>query len=265
MRVATWNLKSAVPLTRASRDAFLRSMDGVAADVWVLSETWLSLSPGPEYRLVAHSRQAEDLRLAPRSGEAEGPRLDLDRRWVAIWSKLPARSLSVQSDPERMACIRVEQPGLMDLVVVGTVLPWRSDQRHQPQTGVAEFRVALESQATEWERLWGKPRSCALCVVGDFNQELEGTPYAGSHGGSEALNRALDRLHLDCATRHLPAQAGSGGCAIDHICVGPREPSLIAGPARPLMAPRLGNAADAVSDHDGAYVDVTLPPITSHP
>lgn len=251
MKVATWNLNSAKGLAPARRDLFLQSMEKVNADVWVLTETWLSLPPGPDYRLVTCSVAAEDLGTSP------------DRRWVAIWSRRRARPLSVHGDPERMACARVEQPGLMDLVVVGTVLPWRRDPRHHPRTGQAEFCAVLATQAAEWDGLWGSPRSCALCVAGDFNQELEGRPYAGTHAGCEALDEVLDRLHLDCVTRHLPAQAGRGESAIDHLCIGPRELSLVTHAAQSISAPFIG--ATAVTDHDGASVDLLLPRMRPNP
>ena len=138
------------------------------ADIWVLTETWLDFEPQPggamPSRLVAQTCHAQDLTL-----HSSRP---ADRRWVGIWSRLPAWPLKVSSDPERMACIRVELPQGGDVLLIGTVLPWRADRRQAPRVGREAFCHALQAQAEEWGRLWGSTHVSALCVAGDFNQEF---------------------------------------------------------------------------------------------
>jgi len=73
MRIATWNLQSDKPLTHELETCFVEAMNSVNADVWVLTETWTTFSPGNGYRLGAESIAADDLRTWP------------ERRWVAIW------------------------------------------------------------------------------------------------------------------------------------------------------------------------------------
>ena len=97
MRVATWNLQSDRALTPRREAAFRRAMDEVDADVWVLTETWGGFAPGPAYQWVAQSAAAADL--------PEGS----DRRYVAIWSRVEAWLLQVYSEPDRVACIRIER------------------------------------------------------------------------------------------------------------------------------------------------------------
>ena len=59
MRLATWNLARPRPgSVRASR--LLTHVALVDADVWVLTETHLAVSPGPSFRLAACSTAAPD-------------------------------------------------------------------------------------------------------------------------------------------------------------------------------------------------------------
>ena len=69
MKIATWNLESINRLTPGREDAFLKSMEKVEADVWVLTETWTDFKLLPVYELGAQSSKARD--LAP------------ERRWVS--------------------------------------------------------------------------------------------------------------------------------------------------------------------------------------
>ena len=113
-----------------------------------------------------------------------------------------------------MACARIKQPGQLDLVVVGTVLPWPSDKQCR---GAKGFCKALDVQAGEWERLRGTPDTCTLVVAGDFNQSVPYVRYYGSTEGATALSDALARLDLDCLTSGDDPQTGKP--RIDHICI----------------------------------------------
>ena len=154
--IATWNLDTGKESLEQRADLFRVEMDKLKADVWVITEPLLRFSPGVEYELVAHTRWASDLELV-------GKRWSLERRWVGIWSKLPARKVEVLREPDRMACIRIEQDGQRDVVIVGTVLPWNSDRQWKGKNG-KKFCDALNYQAVEWKRLWGNPQvSRVLC------------------------------------------------------------------------------------------------------
>lgn len=114
MRIETWNLESCKAFSPVREVSFRQAMAKVNADIWVLTETWFGLGPGDGYRLVSQSSEAEDLETGT------------NRCWVSIWtqSSYNSRSQGIRSQTQRMACGRIEIPGQMDIVSVGTVLPW---------------------------------------------------------------------------------------------------------------------------------------------
>ena len=134
--------------------------------------------------------------------------------WVAIWSRLDGSCVQLTADRERVAAAKID-----DCVVVGTVLPWLSDRREPTLTGSALFRNRLSEQASDWQRLRANG---ALCITGDFNQDLLPTGhYYGSKNGRVALRDTLLSCHLDCLTggEHDPLINEAGRANIDHICV----------------------------------------------
>jgi hypothetical protein len=270
MRIATWNLRGGKFESGQPADAFCLANEEIAPDVWVITEPLLCFSPGKEYRCVAYSDEACDIPINP------DPRKATDRRWVGIWSKIEARKIEVLSEQDRMACIRVEAPGQPDVIVVGTVLPWRADQRLAPCTGADAFCRCLQIQVAEWERLWGHPRACAFCLAGDFNQEFNRPIVAGSSNGIANLEKELKRLDLVCLTRDMLVGQPPLS-AIDHICVGGGLDSHSAGTwafcrkacpkfplnLNPLPAPNhpvwcMDSKHCPVTDHYGAYADFNI-------
>ena len=243
-RIATWNLRSDRPVTSARADAARRAMAAINADVWVITEPWPDFLPPDGYRLAAGSGPAADLAAWP------------GRRWVAIWSRLPSSPVPVDVEADRMACARIESAGRLPTLVVGTVLPWRSDSRLAPVNGAAAFVEALHLQAAEWERL----RDAAgddLCVAGDFNQEAGRPLWVGTAGGLEALLAVLGRLGLRCVTADL-AFGNPARPAIDHICVGDRL-AAVAGGVGSWLVPACGDPPTPTTDHAGAYADLSVP------
>ena len=256
LKIATWNLNSVQPLTADLLVLFHDAMRSVDADLWVLTETWLGFVPPltagkAPHRLVAQSCRAADLALPGRPS---------DRRWVAVWSRPAARALEVLGDPERLACARIERAGARDVVVVGTVLPWRSDQRHHPRTGGDEFVHALQAQAEEWGRLWGSPRAAGFCVAGDFNQETESPHHTGTAPpGRQALDVELAGLSLTCLTAGLraayPRQATPEPIpVIDHVCVGGGLRLRPGSAVGTWQVP--SGAGRPVTDHVGVFADL---------
>ena len=118
MRLATWNL--ARPPREGIRTTRLRThMSAIGADVWVLTETHLKVSPEPGFRLAAHSESARD-----RTG---------DERWTAIWVRDEIEATQTAThDAERTACVKMTTRGGQSLFVYGTVLPWLTDDRRSP-------------------------------------------------------------------------------------------------------------------------------------
>lgn len=147
------------------------------------------------------------------------------------------------------------------ILIVGTVLPWLSDTRHSPLRGAEAFCARLGEQAAEWRALASAHPDAALCVAGDFNQDLAERHYYGSATGRTALRRALDDAELRCLTGGArdPLLRYPGQASVDHICV---STSLVADadvavgswPEPPLSRGRL-------TDHFGVYADLPVPPL----
>jgi exonuclease III len=240
MRIATWNVESLRKLTPEREAAFHEAMAEVDADVWVLTETWKTFSPGIGYQLAAESSLADDLKTWP------------DRTWVTVWVKasLAAKSQEVQNQSDRMACCRIVNPGQRDIVVVGTVLPWSSDELWLGDDG---FCASLASQSAEWGAMRCDPDRCTLVVAGDFNQAI---PYEQSYGTKKcvaALNGAFQSLDLLCLSEG--ADSPTSKPRIDHICVSRNG-------FDPNHLPQIGGWAaltvngKPVTDHSGVYVDL---------
>ena len=246
VRIATWNLMRARPGSSGRTAALLAHMDAISPDVWVLTETFRDLRPGPDYTLVASSTDAPDREAA--RGEC----------WTAIWSRVPGMPVELAADPERTAAARVQFADAEPLLIVGTVLPWLSDTRYAPLRGGDAFCAVLARQAGEWRELQKKHSDAGMCVAGDFNQDLAASHYYGSARGRLALRRALDGARLECLTAGAgdPLAEVPGHAAIDHVCVSrnviPMEnPAVNAWPEPPLDRSRL-------TDHFGVVADLPL-------
>ena len=206
MRLATWNINRCHP-NEARANRLQKGIAQVNADVWILTETYIGFSPGSDFCLLAHSANAPDRNA--RQGEC----------WVAIWSRLNGHRIQMTADRERVAAAKIN-----DCVVVGTVLPWLSDRRAPHLTGAALFQAKLSEQARDWRRLQAEG---ALCVAGDFNQDLLPTGhYYGSKNGRVALQEALLSCNLNCLTggENDPLADAVGRANIDHICVHKMRP-----------------------------------------
>lgn len=236
MKIATWNLESINRLTPGREDAFLNAMEKVEADVWVLTETWTDFKLLPGYELVAQSSKARD--LSP------------ERRWVSIWARscLTCEQLTIQSQPDRMACVRIVQPSQRDVVLVGTVLPWPGDKLWPGATG---FCNALADQASDWTRLQEYNEAGSFLVAGDFNQAI---PYQRWYGSKQAA-KALKDQDLVCLTPGSDPLTGKP--RIDHLCIGRdglRPPVLRQ--VGTWEIPRL--AGKPITDHSGVYADLDV-------
>ena len=240
MRIATWNVESLRKLTPEREAAFQKAMAGVNADVWVLTETWTTFSPGTGYQLLTQSQKAADRNRWS------------DRCWVSIWAKSTLLGTWQENrlQPDRMACCRIEMPSQQNIVVVGTVLPWGSDELWPGANG---FCASLASRAVEWGTMRGGLNRCTLVVAGDFNQSIPHERWYGFKKGEEALNDALRELDLLCLTQ--------GKCPltsrprIDHICISRSSLDL-------HHLPQVGDWAippvnhKLATDHSGVYVDL---------
>jgi hypothetical protein len=93
LTVATWNVARPRVSTKRRNSLIADHIGRVEADVWILTETHDSVTPGPEHRSV--STNGLDRPGAP--GE----------RWVTIWTRLPVEPLPATSDPVRSVAARI--------------------------------------------------------------------------------------------------------------------------------------------------------------
>ncbi|MGB3790023.1 MAG: endonuclease/exonuclease/phosphatase family protein [Phormidesmis sp.] len=234
MRLATWNINRCRPNATTRASALRKGMRHVNADVWVLTETHVEFSPGPDFSLLTHSADAPDRNAE--NGEC----------WVAIWSRLAGSSIQLTADCERVAAAMIS-----GCAVIGTVLPWLSDSREPTLKGETLFRARLSEQSEDWRRL---RTGGALCVAGDFNQDLlPAGHYYGSKGGRTALREALLSCELECLTSgdddplYAPKRAN-----IDHICVHKMRPVNY---PRSSAWPPIGQL-NGITDHYCIYADI---------
>lgn len=242
MRISTWNLESCNARSPAREEFFRQAMADVCADIWVLTETWFGFCPCDGYRLVSQSSEAEDLGTGS------------NRCWVSIWAKscFNSRSYDIRCQPQRMACGRIEIPGQMDIVAVGTVLPWVSDKSF---LGTDGFCKAVREQDDDWAPHQTGLEPCAYLVAGDFNQSLPHISRYGSKDGETAVNSVLEKHGLRCFTESkvLP----SGKPMIDHICF---SQSCLKSKSVPNVGtwdtPLINEKP--ITDHVGVFVDLEV-------
>jgi hypothetical protein len=213
-------------------------MAEVDADVWVLTESGIDVSPGADFTLVARS--------APRR-----PGTDAEH-WVMIWARLPARAARPTRDDEYAACASFPTPtGPMS--VYGTVLPWcGAPWRGHPSAGAVAYAAALRAQSEDWRAL---ATDGDLCVAGDFNQDLAERHYYWSAEARRHLREALRTSGLAAVTAAPtdPVSALTGGAmaCIDHVCLSTK---LAARAASPPTAWRSQVGGRRISDHPGVMI-----------
>ena len=233
MRIATWNLDRP-PVGGARVSALIARIASINADVWVLTETRLALSPGPSFRLASSSKTASD--LCPHE------------RWTSIWVRDELETCSIDTcDAERTACARILSGDRKKLLVYGSVLPWRGDPRKS-------FTAAVHEQEADWRDIMNSEPDADFCLLGDLNQDLLPTGhYYGSKDGRRALRDSLSRAGLTCLTGGANdplARPGNCLAGIDHICVS-GTPVL---KAPPQVWPPPGQLDQRLTDHYGVVV-----------
>jgi hypothetical protein len=234
--VATWNLErpSRRPIGRTQR--IHSALSAVPADIWILTETRTSVSPGLAFH-PTHSKLHQDRRPA-------------DERWVSIWSRWPASKLA---EDFWSATALINTP-LGKLIVHGVVLPYM----HEPAPGAApvwsRFREELASQRKSWVRTRSQHPDLPLIVAGDLNQTLGGSRRYGSPATRDELLQALSEAELMCLTvGDEPTGQLRGIHLVDHICA---TSHLTTGSHYRVWGP---NAADgsSMSDHTGVAIVFT--------
>ena len=238
MRIANWNLERASSAWR--RDAIMKKIACVDADIWILTETRDSLTPGATHSCVASSRSRA-----------------LGERWISIWSRYPGVQRPT-SDDEYAACAILDVGARGQIALYGMVLPWAgSTWGGHPSANATAYRGAVDAQSGDWIAL-GKAFT-DVCVAGDFNQDLSTKHYYWSAEARRVLRAALTKSNLEAMTggEDDPVRRITDGAAacIDHVCLSSSLASRSSGGAQAWSG-----TIDTrrVSDHPGIYVDLTL-------
>ena len=245
LRIATWNLDRPRVSQSARRARLSQSVMAVAADIWILTETHATITPGQNFAVATTS--------APERPHEQG------EAWVAVWSRFPLAPLRATGDPVRAVAVRVSPPGARALIVYGSVLPWLgSPWRDVPATRGAAFGAALEVQLRDWIALQTENSDCDFVLAGDLNQDLAETHFYGSRANRAALSAAFTQAQLVCLTRGnadpVRRQTHGQRASVDHVCVSERLAHRETSP--PVVWPDEQSPKANLSDHFGVVVQL---------
>lgn len=190
------------------------------------------------------------------SSPQERPGRSEPESWVAILGD-GLEPVGEQLPYERMAvAARCVSEGT-DLIVYGSVLPWRAAPHQAPdlaqpgESATAMVERVLASQEADIRTLQGRHPQAVVMWAGDFNQSLAGPNLTGSRRGRVVLLAALDRLGMQAWNAESP-HARSGLSTIDLVC----GPATVPVKSIELLEPSLGG--QSLSDHAGYIVEVSL-------
>lgn len=204
LRIGTWNVEYAYP---KRLDALRRVLAENDADIWVLTETHDELAPS-----AAHNPIHSTPRPKNWAGIREGS------RWVTIWSRFPiVEHFNETADAERTVCGLVQLGADKQLLVYGTVLPWKGDRS---KFDWSEHHRIVPQQCEEWRSLAAAHPTTPICVAGDFNTDMSTGSYYGTKVGIQMLRAGLAECGLYCATAAPEFPAGLlQHPPIDHIAL----------------------------------------------
>ncbi|HSM82143.1 MAG TPA: endonuclease/exonuclease/phosphatase family protein [Nodosilinea sp.] len=243
MKIATWNLERALPQS-AQAERQRQWLNRIDADIWILTETHLGITPGADYYSVSSGPTDRCLT----NGEC----------WVQIWVRAGVLTPLKTADEARTAAALLTLPHGPHWVLYGTVLPWLGStwRSHPPAQA---FAAALAAQQSDWQQLRADYPTATLLVAGDFNQDLNALSYYGSRRNKEALRQALADSDLDCLTagENDPVHRLIGGqhSNIDHICLAKGPPDQF---QQSFAWPPHLDELRGLSDHFGVGIEVQI-------
>lgn len=215
LTIATWNLDRAAATPNVRTQAMHEQIDGVNADIWVLTETH------ERFELAGYkplSTPATACQPAGRRTTMLWVREDWAMQAIPVFPDLsereePARtwpSFTVSSrDTVPAVCAIVETPG-GKVLVYGTVItyagdrgPWGTARYHQEQLR------STKAHHSDWRRLREAHPELPFIVAGDFDATCDARNYP-AEDTCNALRTAIAENRLICLTKkHW----------IDHICI----------------------------------------------
>jgi len=221
MKIATWNLDFLRKASSAEKkEKLIDTLKEVNADVWILTETNLAVSPGEGYmplcsQTLSDPKPYNDYRL----GDHE----------VIIWSRHPMCGISIK-ESSTSVCAKI-QISKESITVYGTVIGVLGIKK--------DFRDDLEKQTREWKLL--SMSSDHLCVAGDFN-----VCWSGKHFprlGRDEISQCLREMELQNHTLEINGN-------IDHIAISKSFKKT---------AECTWNLDKTLSDHIGVSVELIYP------
>lgn len=234
--IGTWNVEYARP---KRLDAIRTILNEARADIWVLTETHDDLAPNGCGN-CAHSDQRP----------TEGPFIRTGSRWVSIWSCFPiVPSPQFElADPERTTFALIQVRRDKQVMVYGTVMPWKGDRG---TFDWSEHHKVIPQQCAEWRRAQKLFPTADLIVAGDYNTDMVTGSYYGTKAGILSLKAGLDVCDLFCATEFARVPTGALLYPpIDHIAL----PTKYRGSTSVIAAWDANRRL--FSDHSGLVVEV---------
>jgi len=268
LTIATWNVRRPLRPGDPCFDAIARKLRQLNADIWILTETHIDLSPDATYRAFESPQLPSHPQIKIRPEERTTMiwvRPDWDARAISTFADLPPNEVPPRTTltyavtsraTSPAACALVETP-LGSLLIYGTVITWPNDlgpygDDPTRKAGYADLQhESILAHREDWIRLRDTYSDTPLCVAGDLNTTLDGKRYP-TKPCSDDLRKALS----DNGMRHLTQ---SLDYAIDHICLSHRWAAHASDPYwwQTTYTDSPGNGPKPVSDHRGVSISIT--------
>lgn len=239
IRIATWNLERPNLNGWTKNPRIIGRMQDINADLWILTETNASVSPGIDY----FSTATLPVKNYHRLGES----------FTAIWTKWRMLRLIPTFDASLAICAEVESP-FGPMIVYGTIITYANDPGPKNKSKQwEEHRKSILKHSDDWQRIRNDYPGHHLIVGGDFNQSRDGSGWYENKEALNLLTEALYKSELTCVTDIDMRKAGQlkKRASIDHICV---SKGLTAN-----FSVWEGTTEDNIkmSDHNGVLVELT--------
>jgi endonuclease/exonuclease/phosphatase family metal-dependent hydrolase len=245
LRIANWNVQRALP-GKSKFETIAEVISTFESDIWFLTETHETLTPGEEFYSVFSS-------IPDRKG-ANG------EQWTSIWSRWPVTSLeNYVSNKARCVAGLIPQSPFGSLVLYGTILPWSGDRATLNGGNFLAYESELNGQQGDWVRIRKDYPEALLILAGDFNQSLVDKHYYGSKRKRFILEESLRQTQLTSLTsgENDPVFRDSRpNACIDHICVSGNSGLRLISTQRWPDSP---NLLESPSDHYRISVLLALP------
>ncbi|RKS03101.1 endonuclease/exonuclease/phosphatase family protein [Flavobacterium sp. 102] len=178
MKILTWNIQR----PKKAKRLILDKLAQYNADIVVLTETNIIITPGKEYNAIAtESLPKGHDGIAYQAGENR----------TTIWTKYKIVLQHKTYDAFTSVCAQIETPdGLLNVyaTIIGVF------------GGMGErFKSDLGNQLLDFEKL---SHENSLCIVGDLNVTFSGRAYP-SHDARNKLNNAFEKGNLKNLTSEI--------------------------------------------------------------